>query len=75
MLVAQPEVPGIERVAGREVDYLMLVKVRPGEQFAVSRELRRRIKDCLAKNHVQPGGPTRVYVADTQAGKPPVEVS
>src|SRR5260221_14372865 len=32
-LVAEPQVPGIERVRGNEVDYLMLVKVRPGKQY------------------------------------------
>jgi moderate conductance mechanosensitive channel len=63
-IVAPPEVPGIERVSGNEVDYLMLVKTRPGKQYAVTRELRRRIKECFEKNHVQPGGPARMYVVD-----------
>ena len=63
-IVAAPEVPGIERVNGNEVDYLMLVKTRPGKQYAVTRELRRRIKECFEKNHVQPGGPARMYVVD-----------
>jgi small conductance mechanosensitive channel len=68
-IVGTPEVPGIEKVTGQEVDYLMLVKTVPGQQYAVSRELRRRIKECFQKNHVQPGGPTQVYVLD----KPPVK--
>lgn len=63
-LVAQPEVPGIERVSAGEVDYLMLVKTKPGQQYAVTRELRRRIKDCFEKNGIQPPGPGRVYVRD-----------
>ncbi len=67
-LVADIEVPGIERVSGGEVDYLLLAKTRPGEQYAVSRELRRRIKACLEKNDIQPGTPARVYVVD-QPGK------
>ncbi len=67
-LVADIEVPGIERVSGGEVDYLLLAKTRPGEQYAVSRELRRRIKECLEKNDIQPGTPARVYVVD-QPGK------
>lgn len=66
-IVAQPEVPGIERVSGGEVDYLMLVKTRPGAQYAVSRELRRRIKATFEKNNIEPGNPNRVYVVD--AGK------
>src|SRR5271166_2457426 len=63
-IVAQPEVPGIDKVSGGEVDYLMLVKTKPGAQFAVSRELRRRIKACFEKNGIEPGNPNRVYVAD-----------
>ncbi len=67
-IVAQPEVPGIERVSGNEVDYLMLVKTKPGAQFSVSRELRRRIKVSFEKNHIEPGNPNRVYVVDSGKG-------
>lgn len=63
-IVAKPEVPGIEKVSGEEVDYLMLVKTRPGQQDVVRRELRRRIKACFQKNSIQPGNPNRVYVLD-----------
>ena len=70
-LVADPQVPGIERVAGGEVEYLMLIKTRPGQQWAVSRELRRRIKECFQKNNVQPGNPARVYVLETPPVSPP----
>ncbi len=62
MLVSDPQVPGIERVGGNEVDYLMLVKTRPGSQYAVTRELRRRIKECFEANHVQPGGPGGMFI-------------
>lgn len=67
-IVGTPEVPGIEKISSQEVDYLMLVKTKPGRQYAVSRELRRRIKEALQKNNIQPGGPSQVYVLD----KPPV---
>jgi small conductance mechanosensitive channel len=60
-LVAEPEVPGIERVRGNEVDYLMLVKVRPGKQYGVARELRRRIKTAFEKNNIKAGAPAHVY--------------
>jgi moderate conductance mechanosensitive channel len=63
-IVAKPEVPGIDKVSGGEVDYLMLVKTKPGAQFAVSRELRRRIKASFEKNKIEPGNPNRVYVVD-----------
>lgn len=63
-IVATPEVPGIDKVSGGEVDYLMVVKTEPGSQFAVGREVRRRIKACFEKNKIEPGNPNRVYVAD-----------
>ena len=43
----------------------MLVKTKPGQQDAVRRELRRRIKLCFEKNKIEPGNPNRVYVLDT----------
>jgi small conductance mechanosensitive channel len=64
LLVSLPEVPGIDRVTGQEVDYLMLAKTRPGKQLQVTRELRRRIKECFQKNKIQPGAPGRMYVVD-----------
>jgi small conductance mechanosensitive channel len=64
-IVADPLVPGIDRMAASEVDYLMLVKTRPGEQYAVSRELRRRIKDCFERNNIQPGGQNKYFVLDS----------
>ncbi|HSM86286.1 MAG TPA: mechanosensitive ion channel family protein [Candidatus Limnocylindrales bacterium] len=60
-VVAQPEVHGIERVRGHEVDYLMTVKVRPGKQYGVSREMRRRIKACFEQNKIKAGAPAQVF--------------
>ncbi len=48
-IVSEPEVPGIERVTGQEVDYLMLAKVRAGQRDAVARELRRRVKTAFGQ--------------------------
>jgi moderate conductance mechanosensitive channel len=63
-IVSEIQVPGIDRVGNGEAEYLMLVKTRPNLQYAVSRELRRRIKDCFHKQNVQTPGPGRVYVID-----------
>jgi small-conductance mechanosensitive channel len=63
MIVAVPEVPGIDKITGSAVDYLMLVKTRPGSQDAVKRELRRRIKASFEKNNIEPGDPSRIIVA------------
>lgn len=63
MIVATPEVPGIDKVSGNSVDYLMLIKTKPGAQFAVRRELQRRIKLTFEKNDIEPGDPSRIIVA------------
>jgi small conductance mechanosensitive channel len=65
LMVSQPEVPGIDRVTGSEVDYLVLVKTRPGKQLPVTRELRLRIKEYFQKNGIKPGGPGRMYVVES----------
>lgn len=72
VIVAQPEVPGIERVvSGNEVDYLMIVKTLPGPpQYRVGRELRRRIKERFEKEGVKPAGPPQVYVLDPSGERP-----
>lgn len=65
-IVDKPQVPGIEKVSGDEVDYLMLIKTRPGQQDIIRRELRRRIKARFEKNKIQPGNPNRIYVMDSK---------
>jgi small-conductance mechanosensitive channel len=68
-IVSDVDVPGLDRVGNGEAEYLLLVKTRPTKQFGVSRELRRRIKECFEKNGVQAAGPGRVYVMDQGTGK------
>jgi small conductance mechanosensitive channel len=63
-IVGEASVPGIERVSGSEVDYLMVVKVLPGKQYDVRRELRKRIKECFEKNNIKAGAPNRMYVME-----------
>jgi small conductance mechanosensitive channel len=66
-LVGEVQVPGIDRVGNGEAEYLLLVKTRPNKQYPVSRELRRRIKECFEKNGVKTATPGRVYVVDPGA--------
>jgi len=68
-IVSDIDVPGIDRVGNGEAEYLMLIKTRPNKQYAVSRELRRRIKECFEKNQVQAAGPGRIYVMDQSTTK------
>jgi small-conductance mechanosensitive channel len=66
-LVSPLRVLGIDRVANGEVDYLIDGRTRPGRQYELARELRRRIKQVLDEKGVQPGAPGRVYVLDDTA--------
>lgn len=66
-VVAEPQVHGIERVRGAEVDYLMTVKVRPGKQYSVARELRRRIKTCFEQQKIKAGAPAQVFIGQLPA--------
>jgi len=68
-IVSDIAVPGIDRVGNGEAEYLVLVKTRPSRQYSVSRELRRRIKECFEKNNVQAASPGRIYVMDPGTGK------
>jgi small-conductance mechanosensitive channel len=66
-IVSDVQVPGIERVGNGEADYLLLLKTRPGKQYGVSRELRRRIKEEFTKQNIKTPGPGRVFVVDQNA--------
>jgi len=66
-IVSEIHVPGIDRIGNGEAEYLMLIKTRPSKQYGVSRELRRRIKECFHKNNIQTAGPGKVYVIDQGA--------
>jgi moderate conductance mechanosensitive channel len=68
-IVSDIDVPGIDRVGNGEAEYLVLIKTRPNKQYAITREMRRRIKECFEKNNVQPAGPGRIYVMDQGAQK------
>ena len=68
-IVSDIQVPGIDRVGNGEVEYLMLIKTLPSKQYAISRELRRKIKDCFEQNKIQAAGPGRIYVVDQGTGK------
>ncbi|HVO59739.1 MAG TPA: mechanosensitive ion channel family protein [Terriglobales bacterium] len=65
--IVDVQVPGIDRVGNGEAEYLVLVKTRPNKQYGVSREFRRRIKECFEKNNVKPGPPGRVYMTESSA--------
>ena len=61
-----PRVLGIDRITNGEVDYLVVARTRPGRQYDVSRELRRRIKEGFEANQVQTGPLGRIFVVESR---------
>ena len=43
-IIEEPVVAGVEMITDRSVDIRIMIKTRPGQQWAVAREARRRIK-------------------------------
>ncbi len=67
-IVADIQVPGIDRIGNGEAEYLVIIKTRPNKQYPVSREMRRRIKEAFEKNGIKAGAPGRMYVIDQGTG-------
>ena len=67
-IVADIQVPGIDRIGNGEAEYLVIIKTRPNKQYSVSREMRRRIKEAFEKNGIKAGAPGRMYVIDQGTG-------
>lgn len=61
-LVSAPEVLGIDRMSGQEVDYLVIVKALPNQQWGASREFRRRVKDTFERNGIRTPDPQRMFL-------------
>lgn len=68
-VVSEPEVPGIERLSGQEVDYLMLIKVKAGQRDAVAREVRRRVKAAFEQNKIKAFVPTPMLFGQSPGPK------
>lgn len=59
LFLAEPEIWGVEDLSADAVLIRLVVKTRPGEQWAISRELRRRIKLALDAAEIEIPFPQR----------------
>jgi moderate conductance mechanosensitive channel len=62
-----PEILGVERLGTDSVDIRLLIKTQPAKQWAVSRELRRRIKNAFDAAGVEIPFPQRTVWLRTEA--------
>jgi small-conductance mechanosensitive channel len=63
----QPDIWGVQELASDGVHLRMVIKTRPGSQFGLLRELRRRLKsafDVAGVAFAYAGGPTEVVLRD-----------
>ena len=80
VIIEDPVVAGVEMLTERSVDIRIMIKTRPGQQWAVAREARRRIKMRFDELGIEIPFPHRVirHVYDegesaTGSEKPPAE--
>ena len=66
-----PEVQGVIALGESSVDARVVVKVRPGEQFAAERALRRLIKERFDARGIEIPFPRRTVYVRTESGTPP----
>jgi moderate conductance mechanosensitive channel len=70
VLVADPQVLGVDAVRGSELIFPVVFKTRPTKQYAPVREFKRRVRLALEEHHLLPGDPYRVYSGGME-GKTP----
>lgn len=59
LFLGSPEIWGVESLSADSVEIRLVIKTKPGEQWAISRELRRRIKLALDQAQIEIPFPQR----------------
>ncbi len=70
LLQEMPRVLGVDKFTGSQVELLVQVRVQPGRQFQVSRELRRRVKLALDRAGIAMQDPQDVRLVAPQPHEP-----
>ncbi|MFP4148644.1 MAG: mechanosensitive ion channel family protein, partial [Nitriliruptoraceae bacterium] len=68
IFLGEPEIWGVENLGADSVDIRLVIKTQPGQQWAIARELRRRIKNAFDAAEVEIPFPQRtVWLRTEQA--------
>jgi len=71
--LAIPEVWGVERLGADSVDIRLVIKTTPGDQYAIGRELRRRLKLAFEAEGIEIPFPQRtLWIRNEQGAVDPV---
>ena len=71
IVLADPQVQGVDKINGREVQYLLTVRVRANQRDGVLRELRRRILQTFTRENIPLGTATTTLVTQRDPTAPP----
>ncbi|HLI75987.1 MAG TPA: mechanosensitive ion channel domain-containing protein [Acidobacteriaceae bacterium] len=64
VLLSDPDVPGVDRIAGREVTYPINVRVQVNQRDGVLRELRRRILLAFEREGIELGAAANTLIVE-----------
>jgi small conductance mechanosensitive channel len=71
IIIAEPSVLGVDKISGYEVVYPVLVRVRVNQRDGVLRELRRRVLQSFAKEHIRFGASGATILLNAAAAASP----
>ena len=66
LILADPQVPGVDAIKGSEVIYPVLFRTLPTRQYPAIREFRRRVRLALEAKGMIPGDPYRTFHGFTE---------
>jgi len=79
VFLGSPEIWGVESLSADSVEIRLVIKTKPGEQWAISRELRRRIKLALDRARIEIPFPQRTvwlrHETDDEEPLEPIDLS
>ncbi|MBK5224715.1 MAG: mechanosensitive ion channel family protein [Acidimicrobiia bacterium] len=77
MILAPPEIWGVERAGPTGIAIRLVMKTKPGEQWAIQRELRHRLKDAFDAEGIDVPFPQQItrFAADEGSANPPFTTS
>ena len=71
IILTTPDVPGVDKITGREVLYPINLRVQVNQRDAVLRELRRRILLAFTREGIALGTPTTLVLQQSRGATPP----
>jgi small-conductance mechanosensitive channel len=75
IVIADPDIPGVDRISGNEVVYPITLRVMVNQRDGVMRELRRRILLAFAKEGIAFGSATSMLLSDNRGPSNPPKPS